>query len=423
MQLLHGRYEILEIIKSGGMGSVYEAKDTKLADSLCAVKEILEDKQNVLYFQTRFEQEMKTLAELDHPAIPRVRDFFRLRGKHYLVMDLVRGQSLFDEMVEKKGPLVPEQVASDMLELLDILDYLHSHSPPMIHRDIKPSNILRDRRSRQIKLVDFGLARAACGATQTAVGTLGYCAPEQAIGRADTRSDLYSVGATMIQLLTGQDPDMLKPEAQLQKIPPGLRPIIQRATRLKAHERYASAKEMAGDLKLYLRSLERRGMEPEPPQPQVVYVEAPGHRWRGYATAAALVLALGLGTWLGRSENPTPVAAPAAASLPVKPGEPTVVGPPPAPAIPIAAPTRVADHTAPEPEVETTPPPPPKPPAPVAEIRPSLGASSYPTYQASERIQPSPLPEPAAEEQAAPTQASGPRWRSRLGLPPRRWRR
>lgn len=390
MQLLHGRYEILEIIKSGGMGAVYEAKDTKLADSLCAVKEILEDKQNDLYFQTRFEQEMKMLAELDHPAIPRVRDFFRLRGKHYLVMDLVRGQSLFDELTEKGAGLAPEQVAADMLELLDVLDYLHGHSPPMIHRDIKPSNILRDRRSGQIKLVDFGLARTACGATQTAVGTLGYCAPEQSVGRADPRSDLYSVGATMMQLLTGQDPDMLKPEAQMKRIAPGLRPIIQRATRLKAQERYESAKEMAEALKLYLRQ-GTRAIEAEPQESHVVYVAAPSNRWPGYATAAAIVLALGLGTMLGRSEAPAaPSATPPPAAQVARPQETFVPSEPPAPVTPSAAPVQMAEEIPPDPVVT---PAQPKPTAAPVEIHPSLGANNYPTYQPHQTPEPEPLVE------------------------------
>ena len=429
MQLLHGRYEIVGIIKSGGMGSVFEAKDTKLADSPCAVKEILEDKQNVLYFQTRFEQEMKMLAELDHPAIPRVRDFFRLRGKHYLVMDLVRGQSLFDELVEKGSPLDPQQVASDMLELLEVLDYLHGHTPPMIHRDIKPSNILRDRRSRQIKLVDFGLARAACGATQTAVGTLGYCAPEQSVGRADPRSDLYSVGATMLQLLTGQDPDLLKPEQQLQRVPGGLRQIILRATRLKAQERYANAKEMATDLRLYQRGLGAaagRSSQPEEAQPHVIYVAASPTPWRGYATAAAIVLALGLGTLLGRTEATPPTADIATPAQSSSNSEPLIPAPPAAsPEAPSAPSMQMATGVPPAPEPAAPKPPEPPQPEPrqpaarPAAIRPSLGGSSYPTYQASAH----PPTEPMATPETSPeTPSQRPAWRARPGLPPR-WRR
>ncbi len=434
MQLLHGRYEILEIIKSGGMGSVYEAKDTKLADSLCAVKEILEDKQNVLYFQTRFEAEMKVLAELDHPAIPRVRDFFRLKGKHYLVMDLVRGQSLFDELEAQGQPLSAEQVTKDMLELLDVLEYLHSHNPPMIHRDIKPSNILRDRRSGQIKLVDFGLARSACGATQTAVGTLGYCAPEQSVGRAEPRSDLYSVGATMIQLLTGKDPDMLNPKDQLQMIPTGLRQIIQRATRLKAQERYPSAKEMATDLRLWQRGLGAaagRTAEPELARPQVVYVSPPpSSPWRGYATAAAIVLALGLGTLLGRSEAPdpapippTPIAAKSNEVVNERVATPVVAAPAPAPITQSAPPPPPLVEELPTPS--TLPPiaaEPPRPqPKPPAEIHPSLGGTTYPTFHGPEPQLPPPMadqpmtsPDPMVADRQPP-----PGWRRAGNL----WRR
>ncbi len=175
------------------MGAIYTAKDTKLADSLCAIKEIL---LNTINCELRFCQEMAALARLDHPSIPRVRDFFRLRGKSYLVMDLIQGANPAPKVVR---------------DMLEVLEYLHSHDPPLLYRDIKPANLVRERRGSKIKVIDFGLARTVTpeAQQQTAVGTMGYCAPEQMYGKAEPRSDVFSVGATMLHLLRGQPCDLM----------------------------------------------------------------------------------------------------------------------------------------------------------------------------------------------------------------------
>jgi len=254
-QLLHGRYEIARVLKKGGMGAIYTASDTKLANSLCAVKEILEDKQSDEYYQTRFAQEMAALALLDHPSIPSIRDFFRLRGKSYLVMDLIHGISLEDE-IQEQGVNSPPKVVRDMLQVLDVLDYLHSHEPPLLHRDIKPANLLRERRGGKIKVVDFGLARVMTPNGQTAVGTMGYCAPEQMAGQAEPRSDIFSVGATMLHLLTGEPCNLMAlavcESEGLPPLPEGLAEIVTKAIEFKAAKRYASAREMAVALDKWL---------------------------------------------------------------------------------------------------------------------------------------------------------------------------
>lgn len=204
-QILNQRYQIKRAIQSGGMGSVYEAVDCQLADSPCAVKEVNDSAlsgPDSEYMRTRFLEEMKVLAGLEHPAIPRVRDFLQVGSSAYLVMELVVGESLLDEL-ETNAP-TPEEVVNDMASLLDTLAYLHERG--LLHRDIKPANVLRDRRNGQVKLVDFGLARAAGGDNHTVVGTMGYCAPEQLMGKAERRSDLFSVGVTMAHLITGQPP-------------------------------------------------------------------------------------------------------------------------------------------------------------------------------------------------------------------------
>ena len=152
-QLLRDRYRIVRIIKSGGMGSVYEAVDTTLADSPCAVKEIHEAalaSRESGYIQGRFYEEMKALVALDHASIPKVRDYLTEGDTIYIVMELVQGRSLQEEIeqrVEMKQPPAVDYLALDMIRLLDTLTYLHGQEPPVIHRDIKPANILRDSRS------------------------------------------------------------------------------------------------------------------------------------------------------------------------------------------------------------------------------------------------------------------------------------
>lgn len=260
--VLQNRYRVVRTIKSGGMGCVYEALDTKLADSPCAVKEILEAAQSSKdadYIQSRFYEEMKALSALDHPGIPKVRDYSQEDGAVFIVMDLVRGRSLEEELqerVEAGQPAEPELVVKDLLVLLDILDYLHQQPAPIVHRDVKPANILRDPRNRGLKLVDFGLARTLSDtATQTMVGTLGYCAPEQLMGRSEPRSDLYSAGATLHRLLTGEIPAVELYQARKLNLPdlrPGLALVVEKATQPMPEDRYASASDMAAALRAWL---------------------------------------------------------------------------------------------------------------------------------------------------------------------------
>ncbi|MBT9583979.1 serine/threonine protein kinase [bacterium] len=327
MQLLHGRYEIGKVLKQGGMGAVYTATDTKLANSPCALKEILDDKHTDEYYQARFSQEMAALARLDHPRIPKVRDFFRLRGKSYMVMDLVQGTSLEDE-IEEQGKNPPQKVVRDMLQVLDVLEYLHGHDPALLHRDIKPANLLRERRDGQIKVVDFGLARSATGQhnLQTAVGTMGYCAPEQMRGHAEPRSDIFSVGATMLHLLTGRPCCLVTLAAcddeGLPELPEGLSPIVARAIQFRANRRFASAREMAVALDRWLVEFGhrhqmssarlsfggKRGAQPEPTSASRVWF---------FSVAVSATVALWAGVTLGKKTQPTiePSRPPGRASL------------------------------------------------------------------------------------------------------------
>ena len=237
--LLQQRYAIQEAIKSGGMGSVFLAYDSRL-EGLCAVKEMHPSEDE--WAHRRFREEATTLSKLQHAGIPKVRDFFVQDSLHYLVMDYVAGNTLQEE-VGMSG----EQARQDLLELLSILEYLHGLDPCIIHRDIKPSNLIRDSQNKRLNLVDFGLARSLSDNTQTTAGTVMFCSPEQMVGKSTERSDLYSVAATFYVLLTGLQIQMGSCKPILFHRPdlaPELALTIDTALQLDPQQRYASAREM-----------------------------------------------------------------------------------------------------------------------------------------------------------------------------------
>lgn len=203
------------------MGSIYRAEDLRLPGRLCAVKEVQPDPGAPQALreqaQQQFLQEASILARLDHPNLPKVSDFFAHESREYLVMDYVPGRDLrtvCDETWGQGGSLSEGQVLKWAEQILDALQYLHGHSPPVLHRDIKPSNIKLTPDDR-IKLVDFGLVKLLDqddASTITVVqgrGSALYTPLEQYgadTGHTDVRSDIYAFGATLYQLLTGQKP-------------------------------------------------------------------------------------------------------------------------------------------------------------------------------------------------------------------------
>lgn len=221
MVLSGGRYRNEKLIAAGGMGAVYRAMDTRF-DRPCAVKEMLDD------FQTDgeraqavewFKREATLLLDLNHPCIPRVRDFFVEEGRHYLVMDYIDGRTLGD-LLEQEGNVVGVNEARGVVEarvrswsrqLCSVLDYLHHQAPPIIFRDLKPSNIMVTAKD-EVKLIDFGIARTFQSQRQsTIIMTIGYAPPEQLHGMPEPRSDIYALGATMYRLLTHHDAANNKP--------------------------------------------------------------------------------------------------------------------------------------------------------------------------------------------------------------------
>ncbi len=207
--ILQGRYRIIRQLGQGGMGAVYEAVDQRL-DATVALKETLFADERL---RKQFEREARLLARLHHPALPRVSDHFSEDEGQFLVMQFIPGDDLSEMMNRKRGPFPADQVLTWADQLLDALDYLHTQDPQIIHRDIKPQNLKLTSRG-QIILLDFGLAKGQSGEISrvtTAASVFGYTpnyAPlEQIQGLGtDSRSDLYSLGATLYHLMTGVKP-------------------------------------------------------------------------------------------------------------------------------------------------------------------------------------------------------------------------
>lgn len=217
--LLNQRYRVLDQVGQGGFGAVYKAADSIFGNRLVAVKEMSQSNlnpQELLEATRAFKQEALLLAGLTHPNLPRIYDQFSESGRWYLVMDFIEGQTL-ESCLNRKGTsstgaqagLPVEQALDIAIQLCSVLDYLHTRNPPIIFRDLKPANIMLTPDSH-LYLIDFGIARhfkPGQAKDTTALGSTGYAAPEQ-YGRSQTtpRADLYGLGATLHQLLTGADP-------------------------------------------------------------------------------------------------------------------------------------------------------------------------------------------------------------------------
>src|SRR5215210_5543295 len=259
--LLQNRYLVLEQIGQGGMGAVYIATDQRFGSTVALKETFFTDES----LRKAFEREAVLLNHLRHPALPRVSDHFVEEEGQFLVMEYVEGADL-GELLKARGGWFP---VADVLawadELLDALEYLHTQEPPVIHRDIKPQNIKRTERGRMV-LLDFGLAKGTPRASATQTGSLlGYSpqyAPlEQVQGTGtDPCSDIYSLGATLYHLLTGEPPvdaltraaavvnneaDPLRPAHVVRpEVPVAISKVIRRAMSQKASLRPKSAAEM-----------------------------------------------------------------------------------------------------------------------------------------------------------------------------------
>ncbi len=212
--VLQQRYRVIRLLGRGGYSAVYQVEQLDLG-SQHALKEISPDTQETTGEQQaaeeQFKLEARLLAELDHPALPQVTDFFVERKRLYLVMELIEGETLEERLQHVGQPLNEPEVVMWVHTLCDILTFLHTQQPqPIIHRDLKPSNIKITRRN-EIKLIDFGIAKRAGAKTQGAARAVSppYSPLEQYGTGTDARSDIYALGVTAYQLVT----NCLPPEA------------------------------------------------------------------------------------------------------------------------------------------------------------------------------------------------------------------
>ena len=261
-QLSEGRYSIEKLVAAGGMGAVYRAIDQRFMRP-CAIKEMLD---NFMYEGERaqaaewFKREATLLLDLNHPSIPRVRDFFIEGGKYYLVMDFIEGQTLGDIWAKEGNVIglngargVPEVRARVWAQqICSVLAYLHSQKPPVIFRDLKPSNMMVTDQE-EIKLIDFGIARSVQSQRQsTIIMTVGYAPPEQLHGMPEPRSDLYALGATLHRVLTHHDAGNNRPSIfsfpPIRSLRPDVSPdfeqVVMKALAPHLDQRWGSALEM-----------------------------------------------------------------------------------------------------------------------------------------------------------------------------------
>ncbi len=256
-QVLQGRYRVLGIIGMGGMGAVYQARDLNFPNvvRLCAIKEMInlaQDQQIREQMMSQFIREAEVLATVDHPAIPKIYDFFSFGDRSYLVMEFIQGRDL-ETILNSTDKLMPvEQVREWSIDICDVLTYLHNNEPPIIFRDMKPSNVMIDAR-RAVRLIDFGIAKNfEIGKPGTMIGTEGYSPPEQYRGNATLLADIYALGATIHHLLTRRDPRLEPPFSFDQKpiqaynpnVPDEFSAVVMKALSYDPTDRYQTAEEM-----------------------------------------------------------------------------------------------------------------------------------------------------------------------------------
>jgi len=259
-ELLADRYRIISPLTEGGIGSVHLGYDIRL-NKVCAIKELfkkrLEEMSKMEYEASinLFKKEVELLANLRHPNIPCVTDYFIENERYYLVMDYIDGKDL-ELTLDEEGAISEKQVIEWAIQICRILEYLHGQFPPIIHGDIKPANLIIRKTDGAIILVDFGSASAATSkkTLDTSYGTEGYAAPEQYLGKLDARCDIYSLGVTLYELLTGNLPEIAFEFGPLREARPDLPisedidNIVIKAVNFKPELRYESAKKLKQDL-------------------------------------------------------------------------------------------------------------------------------------------------------------------------------
>lgn len=261
--MISERYEIIDKVGSGGMADVYKAKCHRL-NRYVAIKILKQEYSNDAKFVTKFRGEAQSVAGLSHPNIVNVYDVGDDNGLYYIVMELVEGITL-KKFIEKKGKLDVKEAVGIGIQIAQGMEAAHDNH--IIHRDIKPQNIIISKEGK-VKVTDFGIAKAATSNTITsnAMGSVHYISPEQARGGySDEKSDIYSLGVTMYEMLSGKVPfegestvtvalahiqeDAPSLDTMGQDIPKSLSKIVQKCMQKKPDMRYMSAAALISDLK------------------------------------------------------------------------------------------------------------------------------------------------------------------------------
>ncbi|HEX2177987.1 MAG TPA: protein kinase [Actinomycetota bacterium] len=403
LELIHERFRIDSLIARGGMARVYKGTDLTLGRTV-AIKILSEELAEDPSFVARFRLEAQAAASLSHPNIVAVYDTGSDGDVHYIVMEYLEGRTLH-QILNDDGPLQPAQVAGIGAEIAEAL--AEAHEKQITHRDMKPGNIMISPNGTA-KVMDFGIAKAATAGALTQVGsilgTVAYLSPEQARGeKVDGRSDLFSLGVLLYQMLTGSIP--LKGDTYVQMVhklntetpppPSALNPevprkldaVVMRALEKDPADRYQTGSEMAADLRLSIEDDEgpdetaayvpfaaasdadktmvapaasvrrdeaTRVLPAAAPGPPVEPRSTTGRTLVGIAAIVALV-AIAL-VMFNSLRNQTPVSDPTPSVVP------TTVAPPPPPRRPPAPAPAPASAPAPAPVPPPEPPPPPPPP-------------------------------------------------------------
>ncbi len=257
------RYEIIDKVGSGGMSDVYKAKDHKL-NRYVAIKVLKSEFSEDTGFVSKFRVEAQSAAGLTHPNIVNVYDVGDDNGIYYIVMELIEGITL-KKYIEKKGNLPVKEAVSIAIQVAQGIEAAHNNH--IIHRDIKPQNIMISREGK-VKVTDFGIARAASSHTinGNAMGSVHYISPEQAKGGyIDEKSDIYSLGITLFEMITGKVPfegdstvsvalqhineEMPNPRNYVEELPISVEKIIAKCTQKKPERRYLKVSSLIADLK------------------------------------------------------------------------------------------------------------------------------------------------------------------------------
>ncbi|HKM80966.1 MAG TPA: tetratricopeptide repeat protein [Candidatus Acidoferrum sp.] len=325
--LFGGRYEILQLLGEGGMGSVYKAADRQIERTV-ALKLIRPDLASNPAILARFKQELLTAHQVTHKNVIRIYDMAEAEGVKFITMEFVEGTDLRHVLLDL-GKLPPEAAVEIIRQVCLALDA--AHSAGIIHRDLKPQNIMQDKNGR-ILVMDFGLARSVetGGMTQTGalLGTIEYMSPEQSMGKTlDQRSDLFAVGLIFYELLSGKTPfkaetamaslllrnqERAVPVRDLdESIPRGLSDIVSKCLERDLNLRYQSASEILADLDAWQGKRPVSASTIAAPS-SVVVVGQRGVPWKWIAPGV-IVLLLGIGGWVYRGRLGSPPGTKAAA--------------------------------------------------------------------------------------------------------------